>query len=316
MPDLLDVLVAPPTAAPPAARLRVTMAAVRLGFTWFGVRKTLTPAQKCQAADAFGAEGGYLSAAKKLLDTAHPVFQSVTSVRSRAIAYWKGISLPYPEPGIRLIRQDDVTRFSAQLTTLQAELAAAVAQLGEHYHELQRAARQRLGRLFSAADYPESLDGLFELSFDFPNVEPPEYLRQLSPQLYEQEAKRARDRFQGAVELAEQAFVSEFAKVVSHLTERLSGQDDGKPKVFRDSVIENLHAFFERFRHLNVRSSHQLEELVSQAQRITRGLEPQALRDDRGLRQQIATQLSSVQSVLDGLLVDRPRRNILRRARS
>jgi hypothetical protein len=31
------------------------------------------------------------------------------------------------------------------------------------------------------------------------------------------------------------------------------------------------------------------------------------------MRQQIATQLSGVQSVLDGLLVDRPRRNILRR---
>ena len=48
------------------------------------------------------------------------------------------------------------------------------------------------------------------------------------------------------------------------------------------------------------------------AQRIVRGVEPQALRDNRTLRQQIATQLSGVQSVLDGLMVDRPRRNILR----
>ncbi len=31
------------------------------------------------------------------------------------------------------------------------------------------------------------------------------------------------------------------------------------------------------------------------------------------LRQELATQLSGVQSVLDGMLVDRPRRNILRR---
>ncbi len=37
------------------------------------------------------------------------------------------------------------------------------------------------------------------------------------------------------------------------------------------------------------------------------------LRDNSGLRQHVAAQLSSVQSVLDGLLVDRPRRNILRR---
>ena len=53
----------------PAQRLRATMAAARVAFCWFGVRKTLTPEQKAQAADTFGAEGQYLSAGKKLLDT-------------------------------------------------------------------------------------------------------------------------------------------------------------------------------------------------------------------------------------------------------
>ncbi|HUE73751.1 MAG TPA: hypothetical protein VMP01_22925 [Pirellulaceae bacterium] len=41
----------------PAQRLRGTMAAVALHFTWFGVRKSLNTEQKAQAADAFGAEG-------------------------------------------------------------------------------------------------------------------------------------------------------------------------------------------------------------------------------------------------------------------
>jgi hypothetical protein len=102
---------------------------------------------------------------------------------------------------------------------------------------------------------------------------------------------------------------------VAHLTERLAGQEDGKPKVFRDSAVENLREFFDRFRHLNVRSSDELDRLVEQSQQIIRGVEPQQLRDNQPLRQQIATQLSSVQSVLDGMLVDRPRRNILRRAK-
>jgi hypothetical protein len=316
MNELLDSPTNSATTAHAAERLRAVMAAVRVSFVWFGVRKSLTQEQKSQAADTFGAKTEYLSAAKKLLDSQHPAFKAVTSVRGRTIAYWKGISLPYPEPGIRLIRQDDVCAFSVQMTTLQAELADAVSQLIERYQELKTAARQRLGSLFNAGDYPQSLNGLFEVSYDFPSVEPPEYLRQLSPQLYEQESQRARSRFQEAVALAEQGFLEEFSKVVSHLTERLSGQEDGKPKVFRDSAIENLHDFFERFRHLNVRSSQQLDELVNQAQRITNGIESQALRDDTLLRQQMATQLSSVQSVLDGLLVDRPRRSILRRAKA
>jgi len=297
----------------PSARLRATMAAVRISFIWFGVRKTLTAEQRSQAADTFGAEGEFLSAGKKLLDTRHPAFKAVTAVRGRILSIWKGLSLPYPETGIRLIRQDDIGTFDVQMTTLKAELDEAVERLDQHYGELRSAARDRLGRLFNPADYPQSLLGLFAASWDFPSVEPPPYLQQLSPQLYQQECQRVQARFDEAVQLAEQAFTDELAKLVSHLTERLSGQEDGKPKVFRDSSIENLAEFFERFRHLNVRSNEQLDGLVAQAQRTIRGVEPQELRDSANLRQQVATQLAGVQATLDGMLVDRPRRNILRR---
>src|SRR6202011_4407920 len=73
----------------PAHRLRVTTAAVRVSMRWLGVRKTLTPEQKTQAAESFGAEGEYLSARKKLLDTRHRAYKEVTAVRGQAAAYWK-----------------------------------------------------------------------------------------------------------------------------------------------------------------------------------------------------------------------------------
>ena len=72
-------------------RLRLTMVAARLSFNWLGVRKSLSSSKKDQAANSFGAEGKFLSAGKKLLDTGHPAFKAVTAIRSRAVAYWKGI---------------------------------------------------------------------------------------------------------------------------------------------------------------------------------------------------------------------------------
>jgi hypothetical protein len=107
--------------------------------------------------------------------------------------------------------------------------------------------------------------------------------------------------------------MEELHDLVSHLTERLTGQVDGKPKVFRDSMVGNLTEFFQRFQQLNVRSNEDLDQLVNQCQGIVRGVEPQLLRDNQGLRQQVATELTQVENVLDSLLVDRPRRNILRR---
>jgi hypothetical protein len=314
----MSTLLDEPTTRPsttPAHRLRTNTAAVRLSFTWFGVRKSLTTEQKAQAAESFGAEGHCLSAAKRLLDTRHPAFKAVAAVKNRAIGYWRSLSLPYPEAGIRLVRQDQVEPFDEQMNWFQQELADAVAALDERYYELQTAARQRLGSLYNVADYPASLRGLFSMDWEFPSVEPPDYLMQLNPELYEQECQRVAARFDDAVQLAEHAFVDELSKLVSHLTERLTGQVDGKPKVFRDSAIENLTGFFERFRQLNVRNNDHLDELVNQALQVVQGVEPQQLRDNQTLRQHVATQLSDVQSVLDDLLVDRPRRNILRRPR-
>ena len=303
------------TAAPAAERLRRTMAAVRVSIRWFGIRRSLTAEQKAEAAEPFGAEAKFLSAGKKLLDNTAPAYKAVTTVRGKVISFWKSMSLPYPEPGIRLIRQDRIDGFTAQMREFQDELAEAVSNLDRHYSELKNAARQRLGSLYNPGDYPESLSELFGIEFDFPSVEVPQYLQQLNPQLYEEECRRVQSRFDEAVRLAEEAFAAELAKLVSHLTERLSGTDDSKPKTFRNSCVENLNEFFQRFRQLNVRSSEQLDSLVADAQRVIRGVDPQDLRDNAAMRQHIATEMSRVESVLDGMLIDKPRRNILRRPR-
>ena len=301
-----------PTSVSPAQWLRETTAAVRVSFTWFGVRKALTNEQKSQAAEPFGAEGEYLSARKKLLDTKHVAYKEVTGVRGKVGAYWRSLTVPFPEPGIRLIRQHEVQGFSEQMAEYRTELEGAVVKLDEHYSELKSAARRRLGDLFDANDYPQSLRGLFDLAWDFPNVEPPDYLLQLNPAIYDQERTRVAARFEEAVQLAEQAFISEFAKLIEHLTERLSDNGDGERKIFRDTAITNLTEFFDRFRQLNVRSNADLDALVERAQGMINGVEAQALRDNNSLRQHVATQFSQVQSVIDGMLVDRPRRRIIR----
>ena len=55
--------------------------------------------------------------------------------------------------------------------------------------------------------------------------------------------------------------------------------------------VENLTGFFTLFRELNVRSNEQLDNLVADARRIARGVEPQELRDNQGLRYWLAGRL-------------------------
>lgn len=296
----------------PAQRLRDNSAAVRVSFTWFGVRKALTNAQKEQAADSFGAEGEYLSARKKLLDTKHEAFKNLTAVRGKTGGFWKNLTLPYPEPGIRLIRQEDITQFNEQMEGYRTELELAVGHLMNHYEALRESARQTLGTLFNPSDYPSTLEGLFQVEWDWPNVEAPDYLKELNPALFAQEQQRVAARFEEAVSLAENAFFTEFAKLVEHITEKLNDKETGERKVFRDSTITNLNEFFERFKTLNVRSNAQLDELVTRAGSIVQGVDAADLRSNATLRAQVATAFSAVSASIDGMMVNRPRRKIVR----
>ena len=93
-----------------AQRLRTTMAAVKLAFTWLGVRKTLAPEQRTTAARAFQADRDLLSASKFILDLKHPAYRAGAAVGSDASGYWRTVTLPFPEAGIRLLPQNSQRR--------------------------------------------------------------------------------------------------------------------------------------------------------------------------------------------------------------
>jgi hypothetical protein len=295
-----------------AGRLRSTAAAVRVAFTWWGVHKALTAQQKDEVCDAAGADARLMSAGKKIIDVRHEAFRRLTSVRTRIVNHWRGLTLPYVEAGVRLIRQAEIAGFVHAMEGFRDELTAAESALNEEYDRMQADARRRLGRLYDPADYPPEVRGLFGVEWDFPSVEPPSYLMRLAPDIYRQEQERVAQRFEEAVRLAEQAFVAEFARLVSHLTERLADDPAGERRVFRDTVVGNLSEFFERFRTLNVRSNDDLDGLVTRAQDLVRGVTPQDLRDNDGLRQHVAREMAVVQSHLEGMIVERPRRQIIR----
>ena len=296
----------------PAQRLRRTAAAVRVLLHWWGVHQALTASQKEEFGSVASADARFLTAGKKLVDVRHAAFRKLTGIKTRIGNYWRGISLPYVENGVRLIRQSDIESFVHMMEGFREELTGAEFDLNLVYDDIKSDARRRLGRLYNPNDYPNELRDLFGVEWDFPSVEPPSYLMRIAPEVYEEERQRVAARFDEAVRLAEQAFATEFSRLLSHLTARLANGDDGSRQVFRDSVINNLTGFFERFKELNVRSNPELDMLVEQAQQMVRGVTPQNLRDSDSLRQQMVGEMARVRSQVEGLITDIPRRRLVR----
>jgi hypothetical protein len=301
-----------PLEASPAQRLRRIAAAVRVHFTWWGIHRTLTAQQKEEVGATYSADARLLTAGKRLVDTKHEAIRKLTSLRSQVTGYWRGLTLPYTEPGVRLIRQSDIEAFVRKMEGQRVEIVQAEVELNAVFEQVKADARRRLGRLYNPSDYPTELRGLFAVDWDFPSVEPPGYLLRIAPEVYEQERQRVAARFDEAVRLAEQAFVEEFRRLLTHLTERLADGEDGQHRVFRDSAVDNLRAFFERFRHLNVSSNTELDTLVEEAQRLVQGVTPQRLRDDTALRGHVAMEMARVRSQVSELITEAPRRRLVR----
>jgi hypothetical protein len=164
-----------------AQRLRTTMAAVKLSFTWLGVRKTLAPEQRTTAARAFHADHELLSASKLIPDTKNPAYRAVAAVRSEASSYWRTVTLPFPEAGIRLLPQNSLGLFASTMQTYRERLQEAARELAAQYDQIKSEAQRHLGSLYNASDYPTTLDGLFDLEISYPTIEPPKYLMALHP---------------------------------------------------------------------------------------------------------------------------------------
>lgn len=294
-----------------ANELRQTMGAVRVSFSWLGTQRKLSDAQTKQAADTFEASTDLVTASKKLIDTKNPTYKTLTAIKSQVWAYWRTMTLPFPQLGVRLIRQADVATFETRMREFREQLKAAAANLQLEYDTLKNAAREKLGALYNPSDYPATLDGVFELSWEYPAVDAPNYLMTFNPELYAQEQQRVQQRFETAVIMAEDAFAEQLQEMVAHLIERLTDKPDGERKVFRNAAIENFKEFYDNFRRMNVRSNEQLDGLIRQANDLVAGVDIKDLRESKDMRQNLSRQMAEVQTALDSLITNAPRRRVM-----
>jgi hypothetical protein len=293
-----------------AEQLRNTTTGIRLSWHWLGTRKTLADNQHAIIANAFDADPRRIRATKQLIDSKHEKLRALTKLKNEATSYVRDNSLPFPEPGLRLIKRDELPHIQSQLENFRSRLWEHVAQANDYYGDMVEQARTRLGDLFNHTDYPSSLTNEFGMEWDFPSVEPPPYLATLSPAIYAAECERVRDRFASAVTLAEDAFRAELAQLVTHLSERLTPTEEGTKKTFHGTTLENLTDFFGRFRNLNLTSSNELNTLVSQAEQVLSGASADTLRTDALLAAQIRGQLADISSTLDAMVITTSRRKI------
>lgn len=289
--------------------LQKQAAGLGVHFTWMGVKVTLTLQEKDQVAKAFDASPRSLVMSKKIIDTKNPFYRKLTQIKTQISSLWRTTTLPWVEDGIRLIRKQDIARFNEQFNDLKNQLKDAASDFAMKWQEIVEDGKDKLGNLANDNDYKKNVLDAFDVYLSWPNLEVPEYLKD-DPVLYEAEQKKREAQFAKALKTFEEGSMAQLYKLVQHLDDKLKPNHDGSKKIFKDASVDNLIAFFETFRKLNVRSNEEIETLVNKAETLVSGLDPELLRANDQIRNQVSQQMDNLVKELESKVTLKPRRKI------
>lgn len=301
---------APCEIAPSA--LMEALAGTKVQFKWLGTQKSLTDEEKEDMARSKGVSADMLRLGKSLLNTKNEHYRALTKIQSRVKDYWHSNTLPWVDPGIRLLKRTDLQTFTETMDHFSLDLEAAAQTFGEHYEEVLQEARSMLGPLWHRSDYPQHTTGLFGLSYSFPNLAPPSYL---DPEVFEREMQLRSQQFAQSLELAEAQFAEELARMVERLLDALQPAADGTKKILRGSVVEGFRDFFETFKKLNFRSGSDLAQVVAQAEALVGDVDPAVLRVDKRLKLRLSESMDQVLTSLDSCSALKRKRTLERVSR-
>ena len=172
-------------------------------------------------------------------------------------------------------------------------------------------AKQLLGELFDECDYPtkERIKSRFRFEWRY-IVVGPSVSRVLPPSIYKEEVEKFQNLMEQARTEAIAALREEFVDLVTNLTDKLQGNEDGKPRSLREAAVENLKQFLDGFADRNLFEDDQLSELVDQCRKIISGTNVNSIRTNTQVKENLHNQMTELLDGIDNLLEVVPRRKL------
>lgn len=215
--------------------------------------------------------------------------KKITDFVAAARGEFYAMTLPWSDSGQRLVPMMQFFELKTWVDTQKDTFDALVAVFLNDYPTLISAQAFQLGQLFSRADYPlpSEIAGKFRFNVgflplpvtgDFRLDGPAEMMVELEVQynsMYQDRVKQVNkdlwDRLHGTL---------------THLSERLEYDTDGKPKVFRNSLIENAVELADLLTRLNVTNDPKMEQARKELESMLLGVDADEVRKP-GAREEI-----------------------------
>jgi hypothetical protein len=142
------------------------------------------------------------------------------------------------------------------------------------YPDLCAQAPERHRALHDPRDFPSVAEvrQAFSFSWRYVSFGVPGKLRDIAPELWDEERSKAAQLLTSAAQEAQQVMRTALAELVQHLAERLQTTDEGKPVLLHKSAVSNLLDFLDTLDFRNVTNDADLKRLADEARALSNSL--------------------------------------------
>jgi hypothetical protein len=251
-----------------------------------------------------------LHTSKRIMEA--PVVQEIRNLDKRIREYLASHALANVllRPGVYLVPASLVVRLEAWLQEQFAERDRLKARLKAELALIKAQDRQALGPLYREGDYPttEDIDAAYRVELRYLALDVPTTLQTISRTIFERETEKARAEVQLVAARVEQVLIANLQETFDYLVERLSDRQDGKPKRFKPTMLDEAREFFATFKHRNLTGSAALNELADQGLTLLEDVDLDRLKSFQNVREDIRTKLTVLQERLENMITVAPKR--------
>ncbi len=190
-------------------------------------------------------------------------------------------SLPWDDKGSRLLTVANYERYTQVMDALRERLVRQRARFIEDYGDYVEQARIDLGKLFRIEDYPskDRLRDRFSIRYRItPVPDADHFIARLATDDSERVKRDIELHIEEQIHDAVGDLYRRLAEAVERVSERLTEDDNGKPLVFRDTMISNIRDLVDVVPRLNIFGDQRLASLCERVKDRIAGVEPDSLR--------------------------------------
>jgi hypothetical protein len=248
-----------------------------------------------------------LRISKRLFDC--PEYKAISNFDAEVSRYLESVCLPF-EKGIHLCPLPLLQQVDQQLKALSEQRPALVEAFLSVYPTLCAQAPERHRALHDPRDF-RSVDRVreaFSFSWRYVSFGVPDKLREIAPELWDEERNKVAQLMTDAAKEAQQVMRTALAELVQHLADRLQTTDDGKPVRLHKSAVSKLLDFLDTLDFRNVTNDAELKRLAEEARSLVDRVNVKNLKGTTELREHVRTGMQQIATQLDSLLVSKGRK--------